>query len=111
MEMPYSRFFWPCLVALGAALAAGTTPSNLARNAWDVGLGVITRAAALMDRLRLWVETVHRELTDGKPARPLELMVKVITAKLGRPELVRRWYRHRYHRRFGRGTEGMVHTI
>jgi hypothetical protein len=53
-----------------------------------------------MDRLGPWVETLHREITDGKPVRRLELMVKIIVAELGHSELVERWYRHRYPRRF-----------
>ena len=100
MVMRYCRFFWPCLLTLSGNLDAGVSPSHLSEQVWHVGRGVILRAAALMDRLGPWVERLHREITDGKPMRRLELMVKIIAAKLGRPELVERWYRHRYPSRF-----------
>jgi hypothetical protein len=98
--MPYCRFFWTYLLEVGRAQADGSTLSHLARHLWHVGRRVIGRAKALLEIITLWVEQLHRELTDGEAARELGLMVKIITAKLGRRELVNRWYRHRYPRRF-----------
>jgi hypothetical protein len=100
LVLRYSRFFWPCLLVLSQALAAGETPYHLARHVCHVGRGVILRAAVLLKHLGPWVEELHRELTEGRPARELALMVKIITAKLGRIELGERWYRHRYPLRF-----------
>jgi hypothetical protein len=100
MVMRYCRFFWPCLLVLSGNLAAGVSPRHLSEQVWHVGQGVILRAAALIARLGPWVERLHREITDGKPMRRFELMVKIIVAKLGRAELVERWYRHRYPSRF-----------
>jgi hypothetical protein len=97
----YCRFFWPCLLAIRDALASGSTRFRLARHVWHVGWGVIQRAAALLNQLLPWVTDLHQELTDGKPVRELALMVKVITAKLGRLELSHRWYRRRYPLRLG----------
>jgi hypothetical protein len=98
--MRYCRFFWTGLLALKAALDAGVSPKRLADNVWHVGQRVILRAAALLNRLCLWVAGLHQELTTGQPARELGLMVKIITAKLGHRELTWRWYRHRYPLRF-----------
>jgi hypothetical protein len=95
----YCRFFWPDLLAVKRDLAAGKTVEHIAR-LWHVGEGVILRAQDLLSRLGLWVEQQHRELTDGKPVRAIELMVKIIVRKLGRRELTHRWYCHRYPRRF-----------
>jgi len=100
LVMRYWRFFWPCLLALYQNLAAGSTPYHLAHHVWHVGREAILRAAALLRRLCLWVGNLYRELTDGRPLRDLAAMVKVLTAKLGRLELVERWRRHRYPRRF-----------
>jgi len=98
--MRYSRFFWPCLLALRQALAIGLTPYHQAKHVWQVGRGVIVRAAALLNQLAPWVEELHQELTDGGQVRKLRFMVKIIIRKLGRIELVDRWYRHRYPLRF-----------
>jgi hypothetical protein len=101
MVMRYCRFFWPCLIALYQTLADGSTPYHLARYVWHVGREVILRAAALLRRLCPWVGRLYREITDGNAVRDTAMMVKVVTAKLGRLELVERWYRHRYPHRFG----------
>jgi hypothetical protein len=101
MVMRYCRFFWPCLIALYQTLAGGATPYHLARYVWHVGREVILRAATLLRRLCPWVERLYREITDGNAARDTASMVKAVTAKIGRLELVERWYRHRYPLRFG----------
>jgi hypothetical protein len=99
--MRFCRFFWTDLVVLKIALDAGVVaPRRLAKNVWHVGKGVILRASALLKSLCAWVAVLHQELTTGKPQRDFGLMVKIITAKLGRIELVWRWYRHRYPLRF-----------
>jgi len=100
MVLRYCRFFWPCLLALEQALATGSTPYHQAQHVWHVGWGVIVRARALLNRLTPWVEELHRELTDGGRVRGLGSMVQIITRKLGRIELLDRWYRHRYPLRF-----------
>jgi hypothetical protein len=100
MVMRYSRFFWPCLLSLQQALSTGSTIYHQARHVWCVGWGVIRRAKGELNVLTSWVERLHRELTDGKPQRDLALMVKIITGKIGRLELIERWYRHRYPLRF-----------
>jgi hypothetical protein len=81
------------------ALTAGTTQKNLS-HAWYVSKGVIQRAKILLDLLGSWVDELYQELTDSKQIRPLNILVKIITGKLGRLELTHRWYRHRYPRRF-----------
>jgi hypothetical protein len=98
MILRYCRFYWPCLLAINKALTVSVTPYHLARHVWHVGYAVIRRAASLRKRLCPWVEELYREITDGKPMRKFTLMVKIITAKIGRFELVQRWYRHWYHR-------------
>jgi hypothetical protein len=67
---------------------------------WHIGREVVLRAATLLRRLCPWVERLYREITDGNAVRDTAFMVKVVTAKLGRFELVERWYRHRYPHRF-----------
>ena len=100
MVMRYCRFFWPCLLSVKGALDAGSSCYHVAHHVWHVSWAVIQRAAVLVQRLGPWVNGLHQELTNGGPARELELMVKIVTAKIGRLELVHRWYRHRYPRRF-----------
>lgn len=95
----YCRFLWDDLLAVQGDLAAGKSVAHIAQ-LWHVGEGVILRAQELLISLGSWVEQQHQEITDGKPARPLELMVKIIIGKLGRLALIHRWYRHRYQRRF-----------
>jgi hypothetical protein len=99
--MPYCRFYWFYLLALRDCLAGGKTPYHLALHVWHVGRGVIVRAAAQLRHVGAWAEELHREITHGRPVCDLARMVKVITAKLGRVELVRRWYHHRYPLRLG----------
>lgn len=99
--MPYCRFYWFYLLALRDSWAGGKTSYHLARHVWHVGRVVIVRAIALLRQVGAWIEELHRELTDGWPTRQLARMVKFITAKLGRIELVRRWYHHRYPLRLG----------
>lgn len=98
--MRYSRFFWPCLLALIDALSAGSSIYHQARQVWHVGWAVIRRASKLLQRLSPWIESLHRELTNGMPPRELGFMVKILIAKLGPLELTQRWYRHRYPKRF-----------
>jgi hypothetical protein len=100
MVMRYCRFYWPCLLAVYRCLSMGLSRYHLARHLWRIGWAVIARAAALKDRLISWVQEQYRELSDGKSIRQLEYMVKYMVGKLGRVEVVRRWYRHRYPRRF-----------
>jgi hypothetical protein len=95
----YCRFLWDDLLAVKGDLVAGKTVKQIAQ-VWHVGPEVIQRAAEVLSRLSSWIEALHREVTDGKPVRALGLMVKIITAKLGRMELTHRWYCHRYPRRF-----------
>jgi hypothetical protein len=109
MVLRYCRFFWPSLLAIKKALASGSTPYYLAQHVWYVGRRVIVRAAALLDRLDTWCGQLYQEVTDGAPACELGFMVKIVTRKLGRIELVDRWYRHRYPRRFSNKSER--HTI
>lgn len=109
MVLRYSRFFWPCLLALGQALASGSSMYHQARYVWHVERQVIVRAAALLDRLDTWVGGQYQEVTDGAQACELGFMVKIVTRKLGRIELIDRWYRHRYPLRFSHKNER--HTI
>ena len=96
--MRYCRFFWSALVAVKQSLAAGISAYWLARHVWHVGRGVIVRAAALLRDMAVWVAQLHQELTDGAAVHDLGQMVKIATHKLGRVELVERWYRHHYPR-------------
>ena len=96
--MRYCRSFWSDLLAVKQSLAAGISAYRLARHVWHVGRGVIVRAAALLQDMAVWVAQLHQELTDGAAVRGLGLMVKLATHKLGRVELVERWYRHHYPR-------------
>ena len=109
MVLRYSRFFWPCLIALKQAIVSGLTPYHLAQYVWYVGRRVIVRAAALLSRLDTWIGGLYQEVTDGAHAGELEFMVKIVIRKLGLIELVDRWYRHRYPRRFSNKYEH--HTI
>jgi hypothetical protein len=94
--MRYCRFFWPDLLAVERSLATGTSAYRLARYVWGVGRGVIVRAAAMLQDMTGWVTQLHRELTDGAARESLGLMVKLATDKLGRIELIQRWYHHCY---------------
>ena len=100
MILRYCRFFWPHLLSIKLALDSGSTRYYLACHEWHVSWAIIGRAAALLNRMESWVKGLHQEITDGRPARRFELMVKIITVKLGALELNWRWYRHRYPRRF-----------
>ena len=97
--MRYCRFFWPDLLAVKQSLAVGISAYRLARYVWQVGQGVIARAAALLEQVRVWMTRLHRELSDGATPLGLGLMVKFATDTLGRVELVSRWYAHHYPRR------------
>lgn len=94
--LPLCRFRWSDLLSVWHALAAGTNACHLARHVWHVGLGVIVRTRALLARMQLWTQARYREITDGMPGGEFETMVKHIIGKIGRLELLRRWYRHRY---------------
>jgi len=93
-----SRFFWPCLLAIHNAISAGSTRCAVASD-WGVDRRTIRRALAQFGKIVDWINGLYQELSDGKPLREIALMVKIITAKLSRCELVHRWYRHRYSRR------------
>ena len=99
--LPYCRFHWSSLRALRLSLSRGVSIRHLARHVWHVTRAVIVRAAALLAQVDHWVEGLHREVSDGQPGEGLERMVKTIIAKIGYPELVFRWYRHRYFLRAG----------
>jgi len=109
MVLPYCRFFWPSLLVLRQALASGSTFYHLAQHVWYVGRRVIVRAAALLNRLDKWVGQLYQEVSDGVQAGELGFMVKIVTRKLGRIELIDRWYCHRYPKRFSHKNEH--HTI
>lgn len=96
----YCRFFWPCFLAVKKALSDGQTCYHLARHVWHVGREVIRRASAQFERMSRWIGELHRETSEGGTVRDVELMVKIITRKIGSSELSNRWYRHRYHQRF-----------
>jgi hypothetical protein len=49
--------------------------------------------------MRAWIAPQHQELTNGKPARAFATMVMRVIGKIGRLELLRRWYCHRYPQR------------
>lgn len=98
--LPYCRFYWFYLLSVRDCLSRGSTVYHLARHVWHVSWAVLVRALALLRGMGTWVEQLHRELTDGAPAQEPERMVKSITARIGRHELVQRWYRHRYPSRF-----------
>jgi len=100
LVLRYCRFLWPDLLAVKDALDAGTSAYRLARTVWHVGRRVIVRAAVLLTHMGWWVEALHREMRDGRPARALRSMVKRVACRLGRGELTDRWYRHRYPLRF-----------
>ena len=100
MVMPYCRFCLLYLFSIKQALARGFTLYHLARHVWHVGWAVILRTATLLERFELWVVALHRELTNGAPVCELGQMVKISTMKLGRIELIQRWYRHQYPLRF-----------
>jgi hypothetical protein len=100
LVLRYNRFFWPCLLAVKMYLDQGVTPYHLARYTWMVGRRVIVRAAAYLKHLEKWIRAIYREATDAEWHGELEYMVKVTTRKIGLIELVDRWYRHRYSRRF-----------
>jgi hypothetical protein len=97
--MRYCRFLWPDLLAVKRSLAAGISAYRLARYVWRVGRRVIVRAAALLEEVNVWMTRLYRELSDGGAQRDLGLMVKLATHKLGRVELVSRWYVHHYPRK------------
>jgi len=99
--LPYCRFYWLYLLSLKESLSGGATLNSLAQQVWHVGWAVIARGTALLRRMEVWVEQLHRELTDGGPGQELCRMVKIVTGVLGPCELVQRWYRHRYPLRFG----------
>ena len=100
LVLRYCRFCWPSLLEVKKSLAAKLTPYHVSRYVWNVSRGVILRAAALLDRLASWIEVLHREVTNGSPAREFRLMVKIVTVKLGRIALTYRWYWHRFPLRF-----------
>ncbi len=100
LVLRYCRFFWPYLLTVLQSHAAGTTPYHQARHVWSVGRGVILRTVAMFARMTIWVAQLHQELSDGRPQRSVELMVKIILRKLGRIVLIERWYRHHYPLRF-----------
>jgi len=107
--MRYCRFLWTGLLSLKTALEAGVSPKRLAENIWHVGQRVILRAAQLIAYITLWVTGLYQELTAKRPLQGVGATVKAVTEKIGRFELHRRWYRHRYPRRFPDKTER--HTI
>lgn len=92
------RFRWNDLLSVRQALAAGTSGRHLAR-VWHVGAAVIYRAQAELATMRAWIAPQHQELTNGKPARAFATMVMRVIGKIGRLELLRRWYCHRYPQR------------
>jgi len=96
LVLHYCRFFWPCLLAVKKALVAGLTCYHLAKHVWRVGREVIRRASAHFDRIGRWTGELHREVTDGGNVRDVGFMVKIIIRKIGRCELLNRWYRHHY---------------
>lgn len=101
MVLRYCRFFWPCLQAVWKALNDKLTPYHIATHIWKVDRSVIVRAAALQNIISTWVTKQHQELTNGCiNIRSLALMVKIISFKTGRTELMNRWYCYRYPGRF-----------
>ena len=108
MVLPYCRFFWPSLLAIRQALATEAVSCNLPL-LWHIGRRVIVRAAALLGRLNTWAGRLYQEVTDGGQPDDLGFMVKIMVRKLGRIELLDRWYRHRYPLRFSDKNEH--HTI
>lgn len=98
--MPYCRFYWADLLDIHFSRLSGASLYSLAKQVWNVGSAAIRRAMLLLNILTPWITSQHQEVTNGLPARGLAQMVKIITAKLGRHQMVHRWYRHRYPRRF-----------
>jgi hypothetical protein len=95
LVLPYCRFFWPDLLRVEQHLLSGKSRNALAR-AWVSWWAVFKRAALLLERMRGWVAAQYREEMDGAAAEGLAPMVRTLVAKLGRVELVWRWYRHCY---------------
>lgn len=94
--VPSCRFFWPDLVKIARALAAGQSTRRLARYVWHVGRGVITRARALIHRLTQWLGTLCREITDGAAACGLEAMAALAREHHGWAGLMNLWCRRIY---------------
>jgi hypothetical protein len=98
--MPYYRFYWQDILDIRQSLSTGLTPWFLAKMIWNVGCAAIRRLVRMLTSLIPWIESQHQEITNGLPTCGLERMVRIIIAKLGRNQLVYRWYRHRYPLRF-----------
>jgi hypothetical protein len=98
LVLPYCRFIWRDLLRVEAGYLGGESRYSLAC-AWKVDWGVLGRATALLEQMRRWVGDQYREVMDGAAAAGLGGMVRLLVARLGRAELVGRWYRHRYPRR------------
>lgn len=100
MVLRYTRFFWPCFLMMQREMAAGETAYRQAHH-WKVGWGVIRRIRRLKDVLEPWIDRLFREMFDGLLlGSTFERKVKRLIDKLGRLELVHRWYRHHYAARF-----------
>jgi hypothetical protein len=101
MVLRYCRFFWPCLLSVWKALSDNRSKYHIATRIWKVDRGVIVRLASLQSIIYSWVTKLYREHTNGCCAiRSLALMVKIISFKTGRTELMNRWYCYRYPGRF-----------
>jgi hypothetical protein len=98
--VPYCRFFWPDLLSVACSLATGESCYRLARHVWHVGRGVITRARSLIPRLRQWLATLCREITDGVTAGGLEATAGLAHEHYGWGGLTNRWCRRIYPGRF-----------
>jgi hypothetical protein len=97
----YCRFFYPGLLQVKNALSIGIHSCRLARFIWNVGNGVIKRAAAELSRMHLWINQTYREISDGAKESNFGSMVKGITYKLGYIDLTERYGYHRYPHRLG----------
>lgn len=106
--LPYCRFFWPSILSILQATTVGMNPSTLAER-WHVSRRVIVHATAVLEQMGEWFDRVHQEVCDGIQRSGFESMVKMVVHKLGRIELIHRWYRYCYPRRFP--DKNRSHTI
>lgn len=96
----YCRFLWPYLFMVVRSHERGSTRYHQAKHVWNVGWGVIVRAIAMFSQMKLWIAQLFQELFDGQRQRQVELMARLAIRKLGSIELIARWYRHWYPKRF-----------
>ena len=78
------------------ALSIGIPSCRLARFVWNVGTGVIKRAAVELSRMGAWIDLTYREFSDGGIVTGFNAKVKFLTRHLGYNDLTEQYGYHRY---------------